>query len=168
MQGRRQVSFVLHELGEYLVAIALVVVGFHVSGSAEALLVAVGIAMLLLGALTSGRLGAYHLLSRRAHHVGDLVLAAAVALSPLLAYRSLHVVGTVLAEALALVLLRIERATAYSPAAATRVASPSGAPAIREGAPPAPSSGEDAAARVGAAAGATAASAITAAAQLAP
>ncbi|HUY29806.1 MAG TPA: hypothetical protein VMV02_02280 [Acidimicrobiales bacterium] len=160
--------FVLHEVAEYVVAAALIAAGLHVSGSAELLLVVVGVAMLLLGALTSGRLGAYHLLSRRAHHVGDLVLVVVLALSPVVAHRSLHVAGIVLAEVVALLLLRIERGTSYGelPRPVPTGTAPGPAPASTAGATRAAEG--DAAARIGAAAGATAATAVAAAAQLAP
>ncbi|HVC26346.1 MAG TPA: hypothetical protein VND23_11375 [Acidimicrobiales bacterium] len=173
-QGRRQVPFVLHEVAEYVVAIALVAVGFHLSGSAQILLVTVGAVMLLLGALTSGRLGACHLLSRRAHHAGDLVLVTVLALSPVVAHRGLHLAGTVLAEAVALVLLRIERGTLYGDAPSGPAAVPAGAgagtavaTAPAEPAPASPGS-TDRAARAGAIAGATAAGAVVAAGHLAP
>jgi hypothetical protein len=100
-------------VAEYIVAAALIAVGFHITGDAQLLLIAVGVAMLLLGGVTAAKLGALHVLSRRAHHVGDLLLIAALALCPALAYPQLHLAGTILAELLVLVLLRIERGTSY-------------------------------------------------------
>jgi hypothetical protein len=128
--GGRRVRFALHEVAEYVVAAALVAVGFHVSGATQYLLVTVGGAMAVLGACTSGRLGAFDLLTPRAHHVGDLVLIGALALSPAVLYRPLHVAGIVLTELVALVLLRIERGTIYAedpPRASSRSAGPAGA-----------------------------------------
>ncbi|MHB1782191.1 MAG: hypothetical protein ACYCTE_05785 [Acidimicrobiales bacterium] len=111
--GTRRVRFVLHEVAEYVVAAALIAVGTRASGGAEILLVVTGGVLLVLGACTSGRLGAVDLLSRRSHHAGDLAIVAALALSPAIFYRELHLVGIVLAELVALVLLRIERGTLY-------------------------------------------------------
>lgn len=172
----RRVRFVAHELAEYVVAAALVAVGFHVSGAAQLLTVSVGAAMLVLGACSDGRLGAFELLSRRAHHVGDVVLIVVLALSPILLYHQLHVAGTVLAEVVALVLLRIERGTMYvDPPSARRQAA--GRSSRSPGVPGSPSSAErltaersstDPAARIGAAAGAAASTAVNAATQLAP
>jgi hypothetical protein len=157
--ARRQVPFVLHELAEYIVAAALVAVGLHLSGGAQLVLVSVGVVMILLGAFTSGKLGAFALLSRRAHHAGDLILATVLALSPALVYRELHIVGTVLAEVVALVLLRIERGTLYRDVPRARRASPLAS---------ATASGDDPVVRLAATAGAVASSAATAASQLAP
>jgi len=112
-ESRRQVSFVLHEVADYIVAAALIAVGIHVSGSAQMLLVAVGVAVIVLGALSVGKLGAFSVLSRRAHHWGDLAIIAVLVLSPIPLHRQLHVTGSVLAVVIALVLLRIERGTIY-------------------------------------------------------
>jgi hypothetical protein len=188
----------LHEVAEYIVAAALIAVGFHVFGAAQLLLVAVGAVMLVVGAFSDGKLGAFHVLGRRAHHVADLVLIVVLVLSPALLYHDLHVPGTVLAVVVALVLLRIERGTLYHDVArpvrgTPAVAVPAGAasaqgpdqaqgpasgqgPASRQSQGPAsgqaqgPASAQaaDPMARLGATAGAVASSAALTASQLAP
>jgi len=158
-EPKYRVSFALHEFAEYIVAIALVAVGFHTSGSAQILLVAIGAAMLVVGAVTAGKLGAVALLNRRAHHAADIVLIGVLALSPIVLFSRLHIPGTVLAEVIAAVLLRIERGTAYQDAPKVRRAEVS-----RDSRLP----GNDPAARIGATAGAVASSAMTTATRLTP
>lgn len=169
-RARRSVPFVYHEVAEYVVAAALLAVGIHVSGGTQLLLLTVGAAMFVLGALTSGRLGAVELISRRVHHLGDLVLAGLLALSPAVLYHHLHLAGSVAAEAVALVLLRIERSTRY-------IDPPRSRPGRSVPSVPVPSATTltgretpraDQLARSGAAAGAAAASVVTVASQLAP
>jgi len=96
-----------------VLAAALLAVGIHTSGATQLTLIAVGAVLLLLNVATAGTLGAFPVLSRRAHHVGDVLVIVALVLSPVVAYRHLHVLGVVVAEAVALVLIRIERTTAY-------------------------------------------------------
>lgn len=168
VSGRR-VSFVMHEVAEYIVAAALVAVGFHVSGAAQLLLVAVGAVMLVLGACSTGRLGAFDLLSRRAHHAGDGILIVVLALSPIVLHAELHLAGIVLAELVALVLLRIERGTIYDEAPPSRRRARLDS-SLGAAAPPVGTSsvGTEPAARLGAVAAVAASSAATAASQLAP
>jgi len=111
--GVRRVRFALHEAAEYVVAAALVAVGTRASGATELLLVVAGAALLLVGVVTDGKLGALSWLSRRSHHLVDLVVVAALALCPAVFFAELHLVGTVVAELVAVVLLRIERGTLY-------------------------------------------------------
>ncbi len=113
VSARRRVRFLAHEIAEYVLAAALLAVGIHTSGATQLTLVAVGAVLLLLNLVTAGTLGAFSVLGRRAHHAGDVLVIVALVLSPLVAYRHLHVLGVVVAEAVALVLIRIERTTAY-------------------------------------------------------
>lgn len=176
--GTRRVRFVLHEVAEYVVAAALIAVGTRASGGAEILLVVTGGALLVLGACTSGRLGAVDLLSRRSHHAVDVAIVVALALSPAVFYRELHLVGVVLAELVALVLLRVERGTLYEdrPRGAARPDVPfAGGGAVvtgADGAFGAPAQGSpqvsEAAQRIGAGAATAATVAAAAAAQIAP
>jgi hypothetical protein len=111
--ARRRVPFLGHQIAEYTVAIALIAVGFHLSGGAEIALAAAGILLLLLNVVTQGRVSAIGLLSRRAHHVGDFVVAAVLIVVPIFEYSRLHVGGVALAEGVALLVLWIERSTLY-------------------------------------------------------
>jgi len=95
------------------VAIALIAVGFHLTGGAEIALAAAGILLLVLNVVTVGRLSAVGLLGRRAHHVGDFVVAAVLIVAPAFEYARLHVAGVTLAEGVALLVLWIERSTLY-------------------------------------------------------
>lgn len=149
---RRRVPFLGHTVAEYVVAAALIAVGLHTTGAAAVVLVASGAALAVLNACTRGPLGAIRLLGRRAHHAGDLLIIAVLALSPLLALRDLHLAGVIVAEVVALVLLRIEHTTRYldpvpvrpSPAAPSAAAppsaaaQPSAAPSVPPAAPAAP------------------------------
>lgn len=111
--ARRRVPFLGHQIVEYVVAIALIAVGFHLTGGAEIALVAAGILLLLLNVVTVGRLSAVGLLSRRAHHVGDFVVAAVLIVVPVFEYSRVHVTGVALSEGVALLVLWIERSTLY-------------------------------------------------------
>ncbi len=112
--ARRRVPFLGHQVAEYVIAIALIAVGFHLTGGAEIVMVAAGILLLLLNVVTKGRLGAVGLLSRRAHHLGDFVVAAVLIAGPVFEYGRLHVAGTALSEGIALLVLWIERSTLYT------------------------------------------------------
>jgi hypothetical protein len=111
--ARRRVPFLGHQIAEYVVAIALIAVGFHLAGGAEIALAAAGILLLLLNVVTVGRVSAVGLLSRRAHHVGDFVVAAVLIVAPVFEYARLHVAGVALSEGVALLVLWIERSTLY-------------------------------------------------------
>ena len=111
---RRRVPFLGHSVAEYVLAAALIASGVHASGAAELLLVVVGAALVVLNAATAGPLSAFRLLSRRAHHAGDLVVIAALVVSPLVELHRFHLLGLIAAEVVALVLLRIERTTRYA------------------------------------------------------
>jgi hypothetical protein len=111
--ARRRVPFLGHQIAEYVVAIALIAVGFHTTGGAEIALAVAGVLLLLLNVVTQGRVSAIGLLSRRAHHVGDFVVALILIVAPIFEYSRLHLAGVLLSEAVALLVLWIERATLY-------------------------------------------------------
>ena len=81
--SRRRVLFLAHQVAEYVVALALIVVGFHSSGGAEISLVTSGFLLAAVNLITSGPLGVFGVLSRGAHHVGDLVIAGALIVLPI-------------------------------------------------------------------------------------
>lgn len=113
---RSFVSFLGHQAAEYALGVALVAAGVHLDTSGvapEALLVATGCALVLLGVLTNGPLGAVSLVSRRAHRRLDLAIVVGLVLSPLFQIAQPSAVAIVLGEALALLLWRIERRTRY-------------------------------------------------------
>ncbi|MCU1489600.1 MAG: hypothetical protein JWM85_1005, partial [Acidimicrobiaceae bacterium] len=110
---RRRVPFLGHTVAEYVIAAALIASGIHATGAAELVLVLSGAALVVLNVLTRGPLGAFRLLTRRAHHVGDLLVIAALVIAPLAAVHAVHLLGVLAAEVVALILLRIERTTRY-------------------------------------------------------
>ncbi len=112
--ARRRVPFLGHQIAEYVVALALIAVGFHASGGAEISLVTSGILLAVLNLVTSGPLGALSWLSRRAHHAGDLVVAAALIALPIVFYSRLHALGIALSEAVAALIIWMERSTSYA------------------------------------------------------
>lgn len=121
---RRRVPFLWHALAEYVLGAALVLVGVHVTGAPEAVLVGVGAFLILLNLCTEGPLGALRVLRPRAHHLADLTAAVALVASPLVALGELHVTGVLAAEVVGLVLLRIERTTRYGVPPPAAVADP--------------------------------------------
>jgi len=108
----------------------LVVLGAHVSGHMSLALFAAGGAWCLLGALSNGPLGIFRVLGRRTHSVIDLLLVAALALSPFAVWHRLDWIAIGSAEAVALVLARISLWTIYGagrappPFAASSLTSP--------------------------------------------
>jgi hypothetical protein len=79
-----------------------------------ALMVA-GLALCLLGVLTNGPLGMSKILSRRAHAMGDGLVAAGLALSPLIVgVHHLDLLGVGVAEIMALVLIWVSWSTSYA------------------------------------------------------
>jgi hypothetical protein len=112
---RRRVPFLAHQIAEYVVAIALIAVGFHESGGAEVSLLVPGFLLAALNLLTASPLGAFRLLSRRAHHLGDLSIAAALIALPIVFSSRLHAAGIAISEVVAALIIWMERATIYSP-----------------------------------------------------
>jgi hypothetical protein len=111
--SHRRVPFLGHQVAEYVLAVALIAVGFHTTGGAEIALAVSGILLLLLNVVTVGRVSAIGLLNRRAHHVGDFVVALALIVVPVFEYSRLHVAGVALSEAVALLVLWIQQETLY-------------------------------------------------------
>ncbi len=112
--SRRRVLFLAHQVAEYVVALALIVVGFHSSGGAEISLVTSGFLLAAVNLITSGPLGVFGVLSRGAHHVGDLVIAGALIVLPIVFASRLHVAGIVVSEAVAVLIVWMERSTSYA------------------------------------------------------
>jgi len=113
--SRRQVPFGGHQIAEYAVAAALVVVGVHLNGRPAAVLVVGGVAIGALAIVSKGPLSAARVVPRRLHLSFDLVLALAFALSPLLYLHDLQIIPIVLSEAVALLLVRMSLTTEIVP-----------------------------------------------------
>jgi hypothetical protein len=117
---RRAVPFGAHVLAEYALGVAAIATGLHLGGGARLALGGAGGLVVALNLVSGTPLGLARLVSRRQHHVADLLVVAALATSPAYAHRALGVAGMALAEATAAVLVALERRTRYSvPAAAT-------------------------------------------------
>lgn len=78
---RGAIPFWVHQLVEFLLALALLVEGARSGAGLEVL--AAAVVLLLFTLATDGPLGAWRGVSRRAHRVGDFVLAASLAVAPL-------------------------------------------------------------------------------------
>lgn len=87
----------------------------QLSGAMEPVLLGGAAAIAVLAAATKGPLGAVRALPRAAHRALDVVVGAALALSPLIVLHHLDVVGVLLAEGAALVVLRLAFVTRYHP-----------------------------------------------------
>ncbi len=114
--ARRRVGFTAHQLTEYLLGAALLVVGLHLTGSGtapEAVLLSAGCALIALAALSTGTLGAVRVLGRGVHHALDVVLIGGLVLSPLAMLSHPNGLAIALAESVAVLLVRIERWTNY-------------------------------------------------------
>ena len=109
--SRRHATFLAHQIAEYALAVALVVVGLHMSGRDELVLVGSGGVLVLLSVTSQGSLAAWKVIPRRLHLVIDLVLAACFALSPLLYLPGYPAIPIVISEAVAVVLVRMSRTT---------------------------------------------------------
>jgi hypothetical protein len=111
--SRRRVPFLAHQIAEYVVAVTLIVVGFHSGGGAEISLVTSGALLAALNLISSGPLGLFDVLGRRAHHAGDLVIAAALIALPIVFASRLHIAGIAISEAVAVLIIWMERSTSY-------------------------------------------------------
>jgi hypothetical protein len=109
--SRRHASFGAHQVAEYALAVALVVVGLHMTGRTELVLVAQSGVLVLLSIVRKGSLAAWKIIPRRVHLVIDLVLAACFALSPVLYLPGFPVIPIVISEAVAVVLVRMSLTT---------------------------------------------------------
>jgi hypothetical protein len=113
LSSRRFLAFGLHQATELLVAIALIVVGLHVTRPSQIFLVAGGSLLVLMVVLTEGPLSAWELLGRPAHRRADWVAIAALALMPAVPGRTL--LSALLLEASALGLWRLTTWTRFEP-----------------------------------------------------
>ena len=113
--SRRQVPFGGHQLAEYALAAALVVVGVHMGGRPAVVLVVAGAVVGVFALVTKGPLAALRIIPRRLHVYLDLVLAAGFAVSPLLYMRDLQIIAIVLSEAVAVLLVRMSLTTEIVP-----------------------------------------------------
>ena len=114
--SRRHVPFWGHQLAEYALAAALIVVGLHVTGRTELVLALSGAALAVLSAITKGPLAALRIVPKRLHLVIDLVLAASFFASPLYYLPSLPPIPIIISEAVAVVLVRMSFTTEIVPA----------------------------------------------------
>ncbi|MGD0944598.1 MAG: hypothetical protein ABR972_10040 [Acidimicrobiales bacterium] len=112
---RRHVPFGGHQLAEYALAAALVVVGMHASGRTEVVLSVSGALLGLLALVSKGPLAAWRIIPRKLHVFLDLLLAACFALSPALYLPSLPLIPIVISEAVAVVLVRMSLTTEIVP-----------------------------------------------------
>jgi hypothetical protein len=130
--ARRRVAFVGHQLVEYGLAVALLIVAAEQRGSVGLVLAVVGGLLGALALTTKSRLGAFHFLPLPVHHALDVVLALLCASSPAWALGVIHLPGSIAAEIMAALLLWMERLTSYhdrprrppAPARAETAASP--------------------------------------------
>ncbi len=112
---RRHVPFGGHQIAEYALAAALVVVGGHLSGRPELVLMLQGGLLALLAVVTKGPLAAWKILPRKLHVFLDLVLAACFAVSPVLYLPGIPFMPIIISEAVAVVLVRMSLTTELVP-----------------------------------------------------
>ena len=115
MSSRRQVPFGGHQLAEYALAAALVVVGVHMGGRPALVLVVAGAVVGAFAFVTKGPLAALRIIPKRLHVYLDLVLAAAFAASPLLYLHDFQIIAVILSEAVAVLLVRMSLTTEIVP-----------------------------------------------------
>jgi len=115
VSSRRQVPFGGHQLAEYALAAALVVVGVHMGGRPALVLVVAGAVVGAFAFVTKGPLAALRIIPKRLHVYLDLVLAAAFAASPLLYLHDFQIIAVVLSEAVAVLLVRMSLTTEIVP-----------------------------------------------------
>ncbi len=126
--SRRQVPFGGHQLAEYALAAALVVVGLHLGGRPAVVLAVAGALMGAFAFVSKGPLAALRIIPKRLHVYLDLVLAAGFAASPLLYLHDLQIVPIILSEAIAVLLVRMSLTTEIVPRPrASRHPAPAGA-----------------------------------------
>ena len=108
---RRHVPFGGHQVAEYALAAALAVVGLHLTGRPELVLVVSGGVLALFAIVSKGPLAAWRVVPRRVHLYLDLPLAACFALSPVLYVPSFPLIPIIISEAVAVVLVRMSLTT---------------------------------------------------------
>jgi hypothetical protein len=113
--SRRRVPFGGHQVAEYALAAAFVGGAFNVPGRPGMFLLLGGLVLATRALLSKGPLGVVKIVPRALHLWGDLLLAAAFALSPLLYRHDLQLVPIILSEAVAVVLVRMSLTTEIVP-----------------------------------------------------
>jgi hypothetical protein len=113
--ARRRVAFGGHQAAEYALAAALAVVGLHLSGRSELVLVVAGGVLAFSAIVSKGPLAAWRVVPRRLHLYLDLPIAACFALSPLLYLPGYPLIPIVISEAVAVVLVRMSLTTEFVP-----------------------------------------------------
>ena len=111
LRPRPSLPFWVHQGAEYALALFLADLALHGRGRAAVALATGAGGLAGLAALSDGPLGGIRLLPRRAHRALDVVVVAAVAVSPLVVRHS--VAWVVTTELMALVLLRLLLTTSY-------------------------------------------------------
>jgi pyruvate/2-oxoglutarate dehydrogenase complex dihydrolipoamide acyltransferase (E2) component len=130
--GRRRVPYLGHQLAEYVIAAALIGIGVHATREPKAVICSIAGALALFALVSGPPLGIFKLVGRRLHLIGDLVFAAAIALSPLLYLHDAQPIPIVVSLAVALVLVRMSLSTEIvSKPRGVRGAAPTPAPAAR-------------------------------------
>ena len=136
-----RIPFWIHQLVELLLGILLLVQGAR-SGEHTAELVTLGCVLLLLALCTDGAFGAWTWIGRRLHRTLDVVVAAALALSPLV-FGFDHALAIVIVEIAAAAMLWLAFRTEWRTRAARKPARPAPAsptPSTPSTSPPVPSS----------------------------
>lgn len=113
--GTAPVAFWAHQAVEYLLALLLVLTAVHLPGRSAAVAGVAAAALAALSASTDGPLGAWKLLSRRAHALCDWVLVILLVAAPL-ALPVGGLVGVAVSEAVACAMAVLVRRSAYLPA----------------------------------------------------
>ena len=108
-----RVPFWLHQLVELLLGLLLLVEGAR-TGQHTAVLVTMGAVLLLLALCSDGALGAWPWIGRRLHRVLDLVLAVALAVSPVVLGLD-HLLAIVVIEAAAVAMAWMAFRTDWRP-----------------------------------------------------
>jgi hypothetical protein len=108
---RRPIAFALHQLFEYLLAVALVVASVHIGHSA--LLLAAGALFGLLALTAQGPLGLLRVCGRRLHLILDVSAAVLLAAAPLEPALRPGVAGIVVIELVAVAWVRVTTLTRY-------------------------------------------------------
>jgi hypothetical protein len=109
---RRPIAFGIHQLLEYLLAVALVVVSVHI-GRSHLLLIG-GVIFGLLALTARGPLGIIRLCGMRLHAVLDVTAAVFLAAAPLVGALRPGIAGLVAIEVVAVAWLRVTMLTRYS------------------------------------------------------
>jgi hypothetical protein len=132
---RRPLAFALHQLLEYLLAVALVLLSVHIGRSR--LLLAAGVIFGLLALTARGPLGLIRVCGARLHAVLDIGVGLLLAASPLVPALRPGVAGIVAVELAAAASLRVSMLTRYSPRRDPSPMVGAGSGVVRSDGPPA-------------------------------